>query len=223
MLTFSRAPQNVGEDEMAILDALVPGRAKANTRQAIAELNDLARKEAERQSLSPATAMLWNFICDGASDLMLQLFVANEDKTVDWKLKGRNGRLKPPRLVAIFWWMVLFQLVLFKKRGAEGYEVEDEFSALHSTAQRFLKSISSVDGYGEADPGHWDAGWASQVPLEAALGLYNHIMQILGLRIDLQQRINRVSLFTSASERAYDSNIKMKVSRRNGTKPDEEL
>lgn len=219
MLTFSRAPQNIGEGEIAILDALVPGRAKANTRKAIAELNDVARKEAERQSLSPATAMLWNSICDGASDLMLQLFVANEDKTVDWRLKGRRGRLKPPRLVAIYWWMVLYQLVLFRNRGAEGFEVEDEFSALHGTAQRFLKSLLSIDGYGEADPGQWDEAWASQVPLEAALGLYDHIMHILRLRIDLEQRIYRVSLFTSASERAYDSIIKKEFSRRNGTKP----
>ena len=97
--------------------------------------------------------------------------------------------------------------------------MEDEFSALHGTAQRFLKSLLSIDGYGEADPGQWDEAWASQVPLEAALGLYDHIMQILRLRIDLEQRIYRVSLFTSASERAYDSIIKKEFSRRNGTDP----
>ena len=204
---------------MPILDALVPGRAKANTRKAIGDLNALAHEEAERQSLSPATALLWTSICDGASYMMLQLFVANEEKAVDWRLKGRRGRLKPPRLAAIYWWMVLYQLVLFKKRGAEGYEVEDEFSELLGTAQRFLKNLVSIDGYGEAEPGQWDEGWVSQVPLEAALGLYNRIMQILGLRINLEQRINRVSLFTSASERAYDAIVKMELSRRNGTEP----
>jgi hypothetical protein len=150
---------------------------------------------------------------------MLQLFVDNEDKNVDWRLKGHRRKLNPPRLVAVYWWMVHYQLVLFKNRGAEGYDVEDEFSELLGTAQGFLRHLMSIDGYGTVDPGQWADGWASQTSLEAALGLYNVMMQILGLRIDLEQRINRVSLFTSASERAYDSIVKMEASRRNGTKP----
>lgn len=141
------------------------------------------------------------------------------DKTVDWKLKGHKRKLTPPRLVAVYWWMVLYQLVLFKNRGAEGYDVECEFSELLGTAQGFLKNLISLDGYGAVDPGQWDDGWASQVSLEAALGLYNRVMQLLGQRIDIEQRIYRVSLFTAASERAYDVNIKVESSRRNGTRP----
>ena len=204
---------------MPILDALMPGKAKANTRNAIAELNVLAHKEPERQSLSPALAILWDSICDAASFLMFQLFVANEDRTLDWKLKRHRRRLKPARLVVVYWWMVLYQLVLFKNRGTEGYDVEDEFPELLYMAQGFLNNLASIDGYGAVDPGQWDDGWSSQVSLEAALGLYNHVMQLLGLRIDQEQRINRVSLFTSASERAYDSIVRTQASRRNGTEP----
>lgn len=202
---------------MPIFDALMPGRARSNTRDAIRDLNALAHEETERQSLPPARAMLWKAICDGASFLMLQLFVDNEDKAVDWRLRRHRRKLNPQRLAAVYWWMVLYQLVLFKNRGAEGYEVEDEFSELLGTAQRFLNNLASIDGYGAVHPGQWDEGWASQASLEAALGLYNTIMRMLGLRIDLKQRINRVSLFTSASERAYDSTVKAEASRRNGT------
>ena len=202
---------------MPILDALVPGRAKSNTRNAIGDLNAVARKEAERQALPPARAALWSSICDGASFLLHQLFVDNEDKTVDWRLKGHRRKLSPTRLVAAFWWMVHYQLVLFKTRGADGYVVQDEFSELLNTARSLLAYLTSIEGYGGGDPGHWSEGWASQVSLEAALGTYNALMQMLGLRIDLEQRINRVSLFTSASERAYDSIVKTAASRRNGT------
>ena len=56
-------------------------------------------------------------------------------------------------------------------------------------------------------PRWWAQNWDRQVSLEATLGLYNRIMQILGLRVDLEVRIAKVSLFTSASERAYETNI----------------
>ena len=67
-----------------------------------------------------------------------------------------------------------------------------------------------------ANPGPWEQGWETQVCLEAALGLYNRIMQALGLRVDLEVRISRVSLFTSASERAFEANVVEPLAGRHG-------
>ena len=70
-------PRRKGDDVMTILDMIVPGRAKANLRRDIEELNEIALRESQRLSLPPKRAVLWEALCNGASDLVVhdELFV----------------------------------------------------------------------------------------------------------------------------------------------------
>lgn len=201
---------------MGLLDMLMPGSGKAGLRADIDELNRLALAEADRQGLPPKRAVLWEACCNQASDIVVQLFLDNSSKQLDWGLKGKRKKLNRPRLTAVYWWMLLYQIVLFKRRGVDGYHSDDEFSELSQAAHVFIEELAS--SYEDVvNPGPWEARWQNQMSLEASLGMYNGVMAMLGLRVDADARIMRVSLFTSATEQAFDTNIKRAVAERNGT------
>ena len=200
---------------MAILDVFFPGRVKANLSANLTDLRVLAVSHSQATGLSDQRKALWECCCDGASDLVTQLFISNSDKQLDWGLKRRRRRLNQSRLTAIYWWMLLYQLVILRNLGLEGFDKDEEFEGLRRVAHDFMEALASSPSNSKVvNPGPWDQNWDRQVSLEAALGLYNRVMQALGLAVDLEARITRVSLFVSASERAYAVNIGEPMRRR---------
>ena len=193
---------------MPFTDIFIPGRIKMNLISNLSVLKELAYQQSKSAGLSEQRIALWEACCDGAEDLMAQLFVKNQIKQLDWKLKKRKRKLNKPRLQTIYWWMLLYQLVLLRNRGLDGYNKDQEFGSLRQIAFNFIEELASSQENGIVNPSPWGPGWDHQVSLEAALGLYNSVMQEFGVYVDLEARIAQVSLFTSATERAYDSNIK---------------
>ena len=197
---------------MPILEWVVPGRAKKSTlRSRIAELAEAARRESVTQGLSARRSALWETQCGEAAELVYQLLIKNSHKQLDWGLKGHRGRVNHPRLVTIYWWMLLYQLVMLRNRGLEGYCADEEFRELSRMADRFMRQRSVSPEFNGEMPEPWDKGWRDQVTLEAGLGIYNRTMELLGLYIDPGRRIEMVSLFTSATERAYDSRVRRNI------------
>ena len=105
----------------------------------------------------------------------------------------------------------MYEIVVFRNRGVDGLAIHDEVEELIATSHRFIQYIAQRPDYGFTVPGLWDSRWSNQVSLEASMGVYNSIMQMLGLTVDLDQRILSVSLFTSATERAFDSTVRGKL------------
>ena len=196
---------------MSLLDRLMPGKLKSDLKLSIEEVGTLARLEIERQELSPNTSILWQPLCDATEDILRQLVVDNTNKQLDWGLKGKRHRINRPRLAVICWWLLMHQIVIFKNRGVEGLLIDNEVEGLIATSHGFIQYIAQRPDYGFTVPGLWDSRWSNQVSLEASMGVYNSIMQMLGLTVDLDQRILSVSLFTSATERAFDSTVRGKL------------
>ena len=201
---------------MAILDIFIPGRAKANLSTNLAVVKGLAVSQGGKSGLLDERMALWEACCDGAADLVTQLFIGNWEKQINWGLKKRRRKLNQPRLTAIYWWMLLYQLVILRNRGLQGLDKDEEFDSLRGVAFDFMEGLASSPDNTVQNPGPWERNWERQVPLEAALAIYDRIVQVLGLRVDFEARIARVSLFTSASEKAYDVNIAEPIARRLG-------
>ena len=192
----------------------MPGRIKANLKESIGALGELARLEVERQEMMPVTSILWRSMCDGAHDTLSQLLVENSNKQMDWGLRRHRHRVNPPRLAVMYWWFLLYHFVLFKNRGVSGISVEEELPELQIASQKFIEYVAARPDFGFVVPEPWEKRWNNQVSLEATLGIYNRSMHLLGLPIDLDSRVFNVSLFTSATEHAYDSTIKPELSNR---------
>lgn len=191
---------------MAFPDWIVPGRAKkSELRREIEGLTEAARGESARQRLPSDRALLWENLCGEAANIVHQLLIEARDRDLDWGLRAHRGRVTRPRLATLHWWMLLYQLVMFKNRGLDGYAAEEEFPQLCSVAQRFVDQLASTPEFGGVITAPWEESWESQVALEASLGIYNRTVELLGLTHDVHKRINRVSLFTTVTERAYDS------------------
>lgn len=189
---------------MDILQILFPPIAKSRLRGDIAELNRVALGCAAEALPDAKRAALWAACCDAAADVVSQLFVKNSDKTLNWDLQRHRRKLNGQRLAAIYWWMLLYQLVLFRNRGIEGYDRAADFAALCGAADEVMARFVALPHIGAAHPGAWEERWQTQVCLEAALGIYNRTMDTLGIRLNADARILCVSLFTSATERAFD-------------------
>ena len=198
---------------MDILPMLFPPIAKARLRGDIAELNRIALGCAGEALPDAKRAALWAACCDAAADVVSQLFVKNSDKALNWDLQRHRRKLNGQRLAAIYWWMLLYQLVLFRNRGIDGYDRADDFAALCDAADEVMAQFVALPHIGAAHPGAWEERWRTQVCLEAALGIYNRTMHTLGIGINADARILCVSLFTSATERAFDAATKPAVLR----------
>lgn len=193
---------------MSMFDRLIPGRSKANLRISIEGIHQVALREVQRQEMTPVSALLWKPMCEGARATLNQLFIDTSDKYMDWGLKNKRHKIGEPHAAVLYWWMVLYQMVMFKNRGISGICVDEAFDDLLLVSDGFLAHLSSPGQYNFKSPGPWDDRWKTQVPLEATLGFYNRMMLMLRLHVDRDQRVYRVSLFTSAMERDYDENIR---------------
>ena len=180
------------------------GSSKSRLRSDIDELLRVSL-EFGASSLDGRLAALWSGCCEGAADTVAQLFVQNTDKSLDWGLKRHRKRLNEQRLAAIYWWMLLYQLVLFRNRGIDGYDRIEDFAELRDAADRLMDEFAGLPHIGAANPGPWQEHWQRQVALEAALDMYNKVMETLGLRINTEARVMQVSLFTSATERRFNT------------------
>lgn len=199
---------------MRMLDTLLPPLAAARLRADIAELNRIALLFAapDANRLDPRLAALWTASCNAAANLVTELFVKNSDKALNWGLR-RHRRLNRHRLAAIYWWMLLYQLILFRNRGIDGYDKAADFDALYAAAEDLMAQFIALPHIRAAHPGVWEERWQAQVGLEAAIGMYNRTMELMGIAVNAEARITCVSLFTSATERAYDRVTKPAVLR----------
>ena len=167
------------------------------------------------EQLDRKRAALWMACCDGAADTVAQLFVQNDDRMLEWGLKRHRKRLNAQRLAAIYWWMLLYEFVMFRNRGIEGYDRVEDFEALRSTADDLMAELVSLPRISAVNPGPWQERWQRQVALEAALDMYNCVMGALGIRINAEARVMQVSLFTSATERRFNAVTKPAVAAAN--------
>ena len=190
---------------MSALQWMVPGRQRrARLELSIGRVAESARRETQLHSFGPRLARLWSAFCDQAEHTVYQLIIRNDDGRLDWGLKRHRRKIDYPRLVAIYWWMLLYQLVLFRNRGLDGYFPNEELPIFSDAAHSFLQREFSRLPTPVQLPGPWDERWLRQYTLESALGIYNQVYGVLGLHNDLNRRIGHVSHFTTATEAAYD-------------------
>ncbi|MXY46226.1 MAG: hypothetical protein F4Y44_04410 [Chloroflexi bacterium] len=180
------------------------GSAKTRLRSDIDELRRVSALFGD-DNLDGRLGALWAASCDGAADITAQLFVQNYDEGIDWGLKRHRKRLNGARLAAIYWWMLLYQLVLFRNRGVSGYDRVADFHALRETADALMEHLVNLPHIGAVNPGPWQEHWQRQVSLEAALGIYNAVMGLLAIRLNTEARVMSVSLFTSTTERRFNT------------------
>ena len=150
---------------MGLLDRIVPGRKRrTDLGLTIGQLADSARRETELHRLDQRQAALWLALCTGAERIVRQLIVRSDDERIDWGLKRHRAKVDYPRLVAIYWWMLLYQLVLFRNRGLDGYAPDEEMPTLHDLARSFLeREYTKISTLAEP-PGPWDDRWTGRSP-----------------------------------------------------------
>ena len=187
----------------------LPGRKRRGELDLmIRELAESARREPTLQDLRTAQAALWAVFCDGAEDVVRQLVVKKANKRMDWGLKGRRRRIDQTRLLTMYWWMLLYHITLFRHCRVEGPQAHADLSALENAADEFLKrQVGGISPIMEV-PRPWEERWNRQFTLEAAMGIYNAVYELLGLFNDLTKRVERVSNFTTATEQGFDERIK---------------
>ncbi len=101
---------------------MIPGRRhRAYLELSISGIAESARRETELHSFTPRLARLWSALCDQAENTVYQLIIRNDDGRLDWGLKKHRSKVDYAQLVAIYWWILLYQLVLFRNRGLYGY------------------------------------------------------------------------------------------------------
>ena len=180
------------------------GSAKTRLRSDIDELRRVSAQFGD-DNLDGRLGALWAASCDCAADITAQLFVQNYDHEIDWGLKRHRKRLNGARLAAIYWWMLLYQLVLFRNRGVAGYDRIEDFDTLRDTAYALMEHMVNLPHISAVSPGPWQDHWHRQVSLEAALDIYNAVMGLLAIRLNTEARVMSVSLFTSATERRFNT------------------
>ena len=186
------------------------GSSKSRLRSDINELRRITLEFGEN-NLDSRLVPLWKGCCEGATDTVEQLFVQNTDRSLDWGLKRQRKRLNGQRLAAIYWWMLLYQLVIFRSRGIEGFDRMKDFDILRDAANGLMAEFAQLSHINAVNPGPWQEHWQRQVALEAALDMYNSVMDTLALRINTEARVMQVSLFTSATESRFTTVTRSEV------------
>ena len=186
------------------------GSSKSRLRSDINELRRITL-EFGANNLDSRLVPLWNGCCEGAADTVEQLFVQNTDRSLDWGLKRQRKRLNGQRLAAIYWWMLLYQLVIFRSRGIDGFDRMKDFDLLRDAANGLIAEFAQLPQINAVNPGPWQEHWQRQVALEAALDMYNSVMATLALRINSEERVMQVSLFTSATENRFTTVTRSEV------------
>ncbi len=189
---------------MDIADLLIPGRRKRrrNLELSIDGVAEVARDCADE--LDSQRAALWNMLCDASRETLRQLLIKNDDELLDWGLKKHIGRVDDFNLVILFWWMLTYQIALFKNRGLEGYDSASDAGGMYDLSRKFVTSELGKLGRLSGPPASWADDWERQFPLESAMSMYNSVYNLLGLAGDLTIRVRHVSHFTTITEKAYD-------------------
>ena len=180
---------------MGILDRLVPGRARRNLALSIDGVAGVARDGAAADGLDSAGYRLWTLLCDASRQTLHQLLVKNDDKRLDWGLKKRAARIDDTALVVLFWWMLLYQLVV--------YSPEESTDPMYEAATRFVETEFARLGI-EIPPPLWAEDWRRHYPLESAMAFYNSAYELLRLDNDLTKRIEHVSHFATLTEQGFE-------------------
>ncbi len=189
---------------MGIADWFVPGQRRRKLSLSVDGVADVARSRAESDGLDMPRTKLWNMLCDASRQTLVQLLIKNYDRRMDWGLKKHIRRVDDPTLVVLFWWTLLYQIVLFKNRGLEGYNPNDEIDLMYEVAQRFVETEFARLEVDSEPPGPWADSWHRQYPIESAMEFYNSTYSMLHLGNDLTLRVSHVSHFTTLTEQAYD-------------------
>ena len=189
---------------MGIADWFVPGQRRRKLSLSVDGVADVARSRAESDGLDMPRTKLWNMLCDASRQTLVQLLIKNYDRRMDWGLKKHIRRVDDPTLVVLFWWTLLYQIVLFKNRGLEGYNPNDEIDLMYEVAQRFVETEFARLEVDAEPPGPWADSWHRQYPIESAMEFYNSTYSMLHLGNDLTLRVSHVSHFTTLTEQAYD-------------------
>ena len=100
--------------------------------------------------------------------------------------------------------MLVYQVTIFRTRGLEGYDPDDDAGHIYELSVRFITAELQKLGRGSGLPVSWANDWERQFPLESAMSMYNSVYNLLGLSGDLTVRIQHVSHFTTITENAYD-------------------
>ncbi|MAF51966.1 MAG: hypothetical protein CL694_02975 [Chloroflexi bacterium] len=193
---------------MNALDWLLPGRSRsAKLMEGIQTATASAASQAEMSRFSRRESALWQMFCSGAGEVVCQLLVKNQDRRLDWGVRSRRRKVDGYRLMTIYWWMLLYHLVLYRHQGFDGHDPQDDLPLFREAAQAFLQR--ELDPLPiEHGPSPWTERWDRQFALESAMGIYDNVHGLLGLHVDLTKRINRVSLFTTATEQEFGKAIK---------------
>lgn len=190
-------------ESMAILDWLSMGlRSRSRVATDLVHLHELARGNG---NLSARDRALWDLLCTGAANIARQLLIRKRDNRLDWGLRKLLDRVDRPTLGTLYWWMLLYQLVIFKSRGLTGYDVDASFPSLYGAARSFVDVLAASEEFRGIFSDPWEPEWESQVALEAALAIYERIAVGLGVRDAPDTKIARVSLFTAVTEGEYAS------------------
>ena len=189
---------------MGLADLFMLGQRRRKLSLSIDGVAEVARSRAESDGLDTSRARLWNMLCDASRQTLEQLLIKNDDRRMDWGLKKHVRRVDDPTLVVLFWWMLLYQIVVFKNRGLEGYTPDDEMEPMYEAARRFIETEFGRLGVDSEPPGPWADNWRRQYPIESAMEFYNATYSMLNLGNDLTMRIEHVSHFTTLTEQAYD-------------------
>ncbi len=189
---------------MSISDWLIPGRRKRrrNLELSIDGVTEIARARAGE--LDGRSAALWDMLCDASRETLRQLLINNNDELLDWNLKKHIRRVNDFNLVIFFWWMLLYQIVIFKTRGLDGYDPANDSGRMHDISLIFVTAELQKMGRNSGPPASWADDWERQFPLESAMSMYNSVYNLLGLSGDLTARVQHVSHFTTITEKAYD-------------------
>ncbi len=189
---------------MGIADLFMPGQRRRRLGQSIEGVVTVARLRAEVDGLDAPRARLWGMLCDASGQTLQQLLVKNDDRRLDWGLKKHAKRVSDPVLVVLFWWMLVYQIVLFKNRGLEGYATDAEIEPMYELARRFVETEFARMEVETDPPGPWAENWRRHYPIESAMEFYNSTYSMLNLGNNLTLRIEHVSHFTTLTEEAYD-------------------
>lgn len=165
--------------------------------------------------LTPKQAVLWRELCAAAADNAAQILVRRGVGALDWGLRSRANRVNRNRLAGIYWLFIVYQLTIFRSRGIDGYDKSRDYDALAAAADALIARIAAEAQTAPTDApprAPWQAAqWRNQVPLEVALDIYNRVMQIVGVPLNPEARIYRVSVFTTATERDFDGRTRPAV------------
>ena len=189
---------------MNLADLLIPGRRKRR-RNLELSIDGVTQVACDRAGeLDDHSAALWIMLCDASRETLRQLLIGNDDELLDWGLKRHIRRVDDLNLVIFFWWMLLYQVVLFKTHGLDGYDPAADAGRMHDLTRKFVTAELNKLGRGLGPPASWADDWERQFPLESAMSMYNSVYNLLGLSGDLTVRIQHVSHFATITEKAFD-------------------